>query len=270
MKTEAITRENLSRYISMLSNDEFFDIESGRLSGFGACDEKSGDGMGVLAAEILPDHIRIVKLFTAEKFRKKGVATKLINMVCDLPDELKMPFYIITDRMDADFKFLKEKGFVETESPYKYIYSKLSDMRDITAPDNVKDGLKIVPINQVSEQVLSYYISNAEPDKFLRFPEIPIDFDRFSEGSLVCIKDKSICAMLLIEEPDEAIEISFIHCIDPKALYSILALIKPALLLEYSEETNVRILVCNKNEESVGKGLLNNCVEKEIKILKKG
>ncbi len=270
MKTEVITRENLSRYISMLSNDEIFDNESERLSCFGGYDEKSGEGMGVIAVKILPDYIRIEKVFTVEKFRKTGVATELLSIVSDLPEEVKMPFFIITDQTDIDFAFLKGRGFSETESAYKFIYAKLSDMREITVPDSIKDGLRIVTLSHVPENELLNYVSHAEADNFLQFPEIPIDLSRFSEGSLICLKDNSICAMMLIEESDEAIQITFMHCLDPKALYGIFALIKPALLLEYSGESTVRFLVCNKNSEDVGKGLFDSYTEKGIKLLKKG
>ncbi len=67
MQTERIDRENQSRYLKLLSNDELFANEEGRYSCFGAFDEDSPEALGVLVAQILPAYIRIVKLYTLPK-----------------------------------------------------------------------------------------------------------------------------------------------------------------------------------------------------------
>lgn len=269
MKTELITRENLSRYMSMLTNEEIFANDQQRYSCFGAFDEESEEGLGVIVAGILPDYILIEKLFTAEPHRKKGVASALLDIVTTLPDGVTTPFYIATERPGIDDGFLKKKGFTEEESRYKYLVGRLEDMRDITVSESMKAGLRILPAYNVPEKQLSNFVFRSEFDRFLQFPETVLDMDRFSEGSLVCLQNDKICAVMLIEELQDAVQFTFIHCLDTRSLFGLFSIVKPALRLDYGKDSIIRFLICDgKGEEGVRRAF-GRCHEQPVRVFRK-
>ena len=269
MKTEAITRDNLSRYMHMLTNDEIFANDTQRYSCFGAFDEATGEGLGVIVASVLPEYILIEKLFTDEKNRGKGVASELLSLVTTLPDGVTMPFYFATAHEDINDGVIKNKGFAEIESRYKFQVGKLEDMRDITVSDSMKAGLRIQPAYNVSEKLLSNFVFRSEFDRFLQFPETVLDMDRFSEGSLVCLQNDKICAVMLIEELQDAVQFTFIHCLDTRSLFGLFSIVKPALRLDYGKDSIIRFLICDgKGEEGVRRAF-GRCHEQPVRVFRK-
>ncbi|MCR5249685.1 MAG: GNAT family N-acetyltransferase [Lachnospiraceae bacterium] len=254
MQTERIVRENQSRYLKLLSNDELFANEEGRYSCFGAFDEDSREALGVLVAQILPAYIRIVKLYTLPKHRNRGVASTLLKLATDLPEELSLPFYAVVSGEEADPEFLTKRGFVKTDDRYSYLSGWLEDLEDLPRPQNLPSSARVLPADRVPYESLSDYVLSFGHDELLQFPEMKLDMNRFSDGSLVCTRDKEINAVLLMEELDEYIQISWIHCRDSRSLYQIFSVMKKALKSEYDPEAELRFLLCdNKGEEAIEK-----------------
>ena len=253
MKMEMITQENISKYLKLLSNDEVFGLEDGRFSAFGATEDDTDTACGVLVAHILPEFIRIVKLFTLPEYRRRGIATTLLEKATDLPEELAMPFYVISAG-EQDFAFLEKNGFQATDDRYFFLSGWLEDLEDLPKPSKPILGQKILPADHIPYESLSDYVLKSSHDEILQFPEKELDMARFSDGSLVCTQNNDISAVVLMEEMDEYIQISWIHCKDSRSLYSIFSVMKKALKTEYDPEAELRFLLCNeKGEDAIDK-----------------
>ena len=213
--TESINSENITRYMELLSNAEIFGISEGRLCAFGAFDEKTDNILGVLVTEIFPEYIRIEKLYTVPEYRNKGVAKKLLCIIIEPIVTKKIPIFIYTTD-SIDVSYIQSKGFKKTDDDYCYIEGRLGDLKDFSLPSK--------------------------------------DSNRFSDGSLVCIKDGKIEAVMLTEEQDERIDVTYIHSTDGRYILDLFSVLKRMYMEEYTPQTTIRFLICNnKGREGIEK-----------------
>ncbi|MBR3305769.1 MAG: GNAT family N-acetyltransferase [Lachnospiraceae bacterium] len=250
MRTEIITEDLCAKYLKILSNEEIFALGEGRMSVMGAYDEESGEAAAVMAVQILPRHILIERIFTLPEYRKKGAATALLSYLKDLPEDLALPVYLVTHRTDADTEFLLKRGFSESKSRFFFLAGKLGDM-DI--PENTGD-LSCDPIEKVPYVRLYEYSFKDNPDTFLQLPELVLDMDRFSDGSICCRRGREVCGMMLMEEPDDGIQISFLRYDDEAAAEALFSEASKLLKEEYGPEADLRFLLCGDEEkDTIGK-----------------
>ncbi|MCR4891407.1 MAG: hypothetical protein K5989_04380 [Lachnospiraceae bacterium] len=268
MQTTRITDENLGDFIPLLRNDEIFGINEDRYIGFGAYDEDENRPMAILVVDIFPEYVRIINLYTDPVYRKQGAASALLSIITDNPEGENLPIYIISSNTEINVDFLSSRNFKEVESKYYYLSGNLGDMSKIPLKKDLKEGLVIKPINQVSNRELQKFLSHSPHDDFLEFPEIIVDKRRFSDGSIVCFREGKISALILMREFDDFIQISWIYGTDYKSLYVIFSMVKSILLTDYSEKANIRFLLSNEKGRETIQSILKNHEELPIHIFK--
>ena len=241
--TESINSGNITRYMHLFSNVEIFGINDDRFSAFGAFDEITDKPTGVLVTEIFPEYIRIEKLYTVPEYRNNGVAEKLLNIIRKTVKTSKMPILIYTTE-SFDVSYIQSKGFKKTDDNYCYIEGRLEDLKDIKLPSK-KKSIVFDTIDRVSTKDLDRFVFRNPYDKLIQFPEGLIDTNRFSDGSLVCKKDGKIEAVMLIEEQDDRIDVTYIYGTDSRYILNLFSILKRMLMEEYTPQTLIRFLICN-------------------------
>ena len=271
MITEVVNLGNAEKYDGLFTEDELFGIVDERFSCFGAWDEENDEPMGVLTAQVLPKHIMIRKIFTVPEKRRRGAATALLNVVTDLPDELKMPIYLCARAGEVEEDFMLEKGFKREKSKYLVIEGNIDQMSKICDLKNnseaaMKNQLEIVEADYVDPKLMGDFVKKNGVDDFLQLPEGYVDMDRFSGGSFVCKKKNEIDAVALVEEVGGVTEITYVHGNDPKSVPYIISTLRWALNSEYGRSSKVRFLICNLVDKEEVLKLFADC--EEIKIRK--
>ncbi len=269
MRIEIVEGERTAEYLKLLSNDELFGIQSGRYTCFGAFDEQTMEPMAVLIARILPAFIQLKKLFTLPAYRKKGAASELLKTAADLPARDILPFTVFVNDNKADTLFLKNRGFEEAKLSYHSVICRFRDFHDIRLPEKITPGIRVVPADSVPLSELWDFILSSSPDRLLRFPEPAPDFERFSEASLVCLKNDRIKAAILIEEPDDYIQVTWVYGKDPRSLYFLLAAVKKLADHEFEPDEAIRFLICSETEKALIRRLFRHFEEQPIPVFVK-
>ncbi len=264
MRIELITEENERKYLQLLTGDEIMGMQTGRISCIGAFDEEQYQAMGLIALQILPRHITIHRMLTLPDYRKQGVAMALLERATALPPEEKMTFYVITEDAASDVGFLENRGFTKARSKYYYRTGKLSDLRGTP-----EAGVKVVTAGKVSFPSLADYIAGGKPDSFVQMPEVFPDMQRFSELSLCCLKDTSLCGTVMLEELSGGLQISFFHAENEKILNTMFYATKRFLEAEYGPDTALRFLICNETERAAAEKYLPGGTEQPVMIYKR-
>lgn len=267
MRKEIVDENTIKNYMELLTNWEIFGIYNESVTCFGAFDDKKSRPMGVLIAEVFFHYIWIEKLFTLPLYRKNGVATELLNWATDIPDEHTMPFYIYGTGDFIDEVFLLNKGFTKEFSNYFCMSGTLGDLLDVHPPKNIGSydmrTIKHVDFNKISD-----FVFHSDYDNFLQFPEEELILDRFSDGSIVCLNCGNIEAMVLLEEFDTFVQVTYIRGNDNKALMYCFSMLKRVLLSEYTPKMQLKFLSYDENGKNAIKSLLTNCDEKPISVFK--
>ncbi|MCR4907562.1 MAG: GNAT family N-acetyltransferase [Lachnospiraceae bacterium] len=269
MRIEIVEGERTADYLKLLSNDELFAIQSGRYTCFGAFDESSSEPVAVLIARILPEFIHIVKIFTLPAYRRQGVASDLLKTATDLPPRDILPFYVFTNDDNADTLFLKNRGFEQEDLKYSSLICRFRDFNDIKLPEKINPGIRVVPAQSVPLSELRDFILSSSPDRLLRFPEPEPDFERFSEASLVCLKNDRISAAIILEEPDDHLLVTWVHGNDPKSLYFLLAAVKKLTDHEFEPDETIHFLICKKAEKALINKLFSRFEEHPVHVFQK-
>ena len=243
MLTEIISIANLHRYMNILNPDETIGMNADRFICFGAYDEENGNGMGIACVQILPEQIRIERIYTLPEYRNRGVATALFGMMTDLPKDVDLPFTVVIYEDDPDTAFLTKHGFTELESNFSYIDGTLDQLKDLDVPAKMRKGITLFPADHVDIADLERFISTSPCDNFLQFPEYEVDMDRFSEGSIVCMQDGNIAASIMIEELNDCIQLTWFFGTDAKPIFCAFYMLKQELTLEYEPSTKIRSLI---------------------------
>ena len=95
------------------------------------------------------------------------------------------------------------------------------------------------------------------------------DPNRFSDGSIVCVKNKRVVALILMEEKDDSITIPYMDGDDLTYVYYGFSVLRKRLLEEYTPSEEIRFLICKENEKEVVEELMSHSKEKRIKIYEK-
>ena len=268
MKTEIITEGTLPKYMGLLTNEDFFGIIGGRYTGFGVTDEATDEVLGILSAQVLPKYIHIKNCFVSPDHRGKGVGKSLIKAVTDVPKDIDLPFIFYGTDEEINREFLEAEGFKKTPDTYSYIESKLVNMKALTLP-HIASDISVFPAEQVSGRLIGDFVFSSKKDTFLQFPEGVYDANRFSDGSIVCMKNKQIVALILIEEKDDHILIPYMYGDDLEAVFLGLSVFKKKFLEDYANGEKIRFLICRDNEKEVAAEILSNYSEKKIYIYEK-
>ncbi|MBP5309916.1 MAG: GNAT family N-acetyltransferase [Lachnospiraceae bacterium] len=262
--TERINSENITRYMHLLSNAEIFGISDERLCAFGASDERTDNTLGVLVTEIFPQYIRIEKLYTVSEYRNNGVAEKLLSIIIEPIVTKKMPIFIYTTD-SIDVSYIQSKGFKKTDDDYCYIEGRLGNLKDISLPSK-KDSIVFDTIDKVSVKDLDRFVFRNPHDNLIQFPEGLVDINRFSDGSLVCKKDGKIEAVILTEEQDDRIDVTYIYSTDAKYILNLLSILKKLYMEEYTPQTMIRFLICNNKVREGIEKILAESKERPLNV----
>ena len=263
MITEIITEETVKKYMPLLKNEEIFGIENERFTCFGACDEETGDPIGILTAEVYMEHIRIRRIFTSPKDKKTEKA--LISLVTDLPEDMKLPVYCFGTDEEIDEALLLESGFTEVPSDYSYIEGTPEDIKDLGTPPKVCEvrTLDRAPLTGVQN-----FITETQPDGILGVPDSYLDLNRFSDASLVAVNQHRIVGLLMVEETDDMIEVPYICATGNKVTIFLFYVFKKLLEAEYDAEARLRFVICDELKKVAINALMESGVEKKVRIFR--
>lgn len=258
VQTEIISSEELKRYLGLLYNMEIFGMESGRYTCIGAFDDERDEGIGVLVAELLSDSVHIKRIYVKTEYRRQGIAKKLLQIVTDVPDELKQPIvtYGVEEELDKDF--LGAVGFSETESEFSYLEGSIKDFRMLPSPKK-NDEYSVSTVDLVPENALKNYIHE-------KVPELFAGDEHISDGSLACRKGREISAVILIEETHPHTMIPLIFGRDNMAVMYCFSALREELLAENGPDARIRFLMNKDRGREAVEKIVANTVEKKIHI----
>ena len=247
MKVEIVTENNIWQYMPILNADEFDGITAGRYTCFGAYDEVNELPIGVATAQVFPKQIRIHRIYTVPDHRRQGVASELLRVMTDLPEDVKLHFTIACFDASDDYDFLAHRGFKEMPSDFTYITSDLSNMKDVQVPAKLRVGIDLMPMDRAPVPALESFILSSQHDVILQFPEFELDTERFSDASIVCQLNGQISAAIMLEEFSDAIQVTWFGGTDGRSIYCSFYMLKQALESEFDTSQSIRVLL-HKNK----------------------
>ena len=267
----SISRGNLSEYMHLLSSDEYFGIDEDRLTCFAAVDDSS-DVAGLLIVQIFPEYIRLERLTVFPEYREKNVAAQLLEIIKERPEDARLPIYAFLEDEKELESVLEDSGFEKEDSDYCFVTGNLKDIvetnvRKVLNEPGAKD-IKAFCLDKIPEYLVRKFVLKSAHDELLQFPDKTIDFERFSDGSIVCLKNKEIKAALLMEENEDFTQFTWMHGDDNIAVYICVALAKSELESEYGPEYKIRCLCRKEAEEQAYKGIFTKCEKTNIDVYK--
>lgn len=265
IQTEIISSEELKRYLGLLDNMEILDMENGRYTCMGAFDDETQTGMGVLVAEVLTECIHIKRIYVKPEYRRMGVSKKLLQIITDLPEELKQPVVAYGVNEELDQGFLDAMGFHEIKSEYTYLEGSLGDYQKLPFPDKGSE-YSLLPVDRVSANALKNYMLEIQKKKSIQIPELFAGDEQFSDGSIVCLKGHQIVAVILLDEAPQYIMVPFVFGKDKKAVLYSFAVLREELSGEYGPDARIRFLLNKGRGREAIEKIVANTIEKEILI----
>ncbi len=268
MNIEIISDASLTRYLDFLTNEEVFAIRDGRFTGFGAFDPAQNRAAGALVALVLQEHILIKRFFAAPEYDEEEITQELLDAVCNLPDDLKMPLLVYGTEEELNENLLKKLGFDAEESDYSYMEGTLGHFRRFPlAPERGIYDLR--PLEEVPPRiVLSLAMKKRKNMSDWMRDEFP-DVLWFSEASPICFKEKQIAAALLIEEDDPCITVQMMFGDDNRAIFYCFSALRDVLAGEFAAEERVRFLLYKQEGKEAISELITDAEEKKIRIYKR-
>ena len=262
---EVIDSGILSDYMPYMTNEEIYGCDTGKYVGLGAYDEKNKKVLGLCIVEVLPEFILIHNLMTVSGQDASVVEKSLLDFIKEDP---MLPVHIFVPKDDKDeCKKMKGYGFTEEESDCYYMEGRLSDMKDIPAPDPKTLNMKVTYISQHSEEELLPFIMNSPHDRFLQIPWDGIDNDRFGEG-IVCSTRNKISAVLLCEDSKEKVEIPWFHGISEQTCDACFYVLKNIYSREGDDDTCFRFLCSKSNQKDLPDKYFAKMKKSEICLFK--
>lgn len=263
MVTEIITEETIGKYLKLLKNDEVFGILDSRISGIGAYDDDSELPQGILTAEIHMEYIQIRRIHVLPEYREGDAAHVLLNVVMDLPEELKMPFLFFGTEEETDAELLSEYGFQEVSSDYSWIEGLLANYREIKAPPRIYE---VGTLDQAPLESVQRFVLESDYDSLLQIPDGYLEEDRFSDASLICLHRNTIVGVILLEETDDSIRVPYIHTKDNMALLYALYVLRKLLYSEYASKAKLQFLMRDGIGREAISALISPGEEKKIHV----
>ncbi len=251
MQIEMVTTERLSAYMHLMTPDEFYAITDDRLTCMGVYDEKANTPAGVITLKVLPDHIRIVRLFTEPSYRQKGVASTLLEIATDISGGERPDYYFILSDGEADTDFMARRGFAPEAGKYSFITGRIRDLETFRSADEDKADFSVTSAEEVDADALSRFVFGMEHDNFLQFPEGYVDMDRFSEGSIICQGVGGVKGAMMIEEMEDYIQVTWVGASEERFFGPLFATLYREYIKEYGLDAQIRFLACSPNEKEV-------------------
>ena len=265
MITEIITEESIGTYIKVLKNEEIFGILDGRITGIGARNEETGLPQGVLTAEIHMEYILVRRIYIRPEYSGGETADGLIRIITDLPDDLKAPILLYGTEDTIDKGLLSRYGFTEMQSRYSLIQGELENYKEIRTPMKTYETATLdkAPIDQVQA-----FILGSDYDRFIQIPDGYLDAARFSDGSLVCLDHGRVAGVILMEEPDDGIRITYMHAKNNMVLLHAMYVLKRVLMSEYPPKARLQFLMKDGIGREAISVLMNPGAEKKVSIFR--
>ena len=270
MQTEIITGDDIKRYLGLVDPTEISGMEDGRFTLIGCClDDPAGKAVGILSAEVLGPTINIKRVFVLPEYRRKGVARALLKTVTDLPEEAQLPIIAYGVKEDLNIRFLSAMGFRENEREFTCIEGRLGDFKKLPMPED-DEGYSVLPAEMATEEMIQDFTLKVGMETGAGFSDLLLREDPFSDGSIVCLKDGSIVALIILDEIDRKIEVPLIYGNDPKALLYCFAGLHEELTEEYGPDAKVRFILYKEMGREAIMKIMGNAVEKELYIFEYG
>lgn len=269
MKTEMITGKSIGKYLHILTNEEIFGFNEDRFTLIGAFDENQDQPVGMAAARVMPQYIWLERIFIDPDYRLQGVSKELLRIMTDLPKESRIPFCVYGEESEINENYLMKIGFKDVRNSYSYIEGTLGHLIDIKLPSK-RSNIKIQTVDRIAPERLEKFIFASRKDEFLQFPEGYLDMDRFSDASLVCVKDDKIDAVVMMEELTDCIQVTYVYGKSNHALLFGTAAIKKLMLDEFEPSMKLRFLICDGLGREAVKCIFSECEEVPIKMFKWG
>ena len=256
MRISIISDDNIREYMRLLTNDEIYGITDGRYTSF-AIHENDMETAGIMTVQILPEYIRLERIFILPEYRRRGLASALLEVIKERPEDMRLPIRAFIED-EADVRGLLEaSGFIRQESSYSIIEGRLGDWIDLgprmkkIIPDDVKKKIMIRRLNQISERQLRDFVLRSPHDEILQFPDSMTDPGRFSDISMICTVDNIVKAASLIEEKEDHVQFTWCYGKDKYAVFASMFMVKKELESEeeYGPSLRIRCLCTGKNIE---------------------
>ena len=254
-----ITKNNVDRFIGVLTEDLIDDISTGRYQAIGAL-RYDGDGVAGVGAlvytvdtDLLGDEyiLRIKWIFVREAFRRRGVATTLFgailwknrlleneNVLVEVPVDQK--WYASYYNMLCDWHFDMEEGY----SPQLYLR-----VSDIKPDDNLKKMATFATSlsgAKASDRKAAIDSLSRDDDRLFKLLKRDIPKDYFDEKmSGICMLKGEIIGLLLVHRlQSETVRVEYLGG-DNKACMALLSnmicvakkVCSPNAVLEFTVET---------------------------------
>lgn len=263
LQTEIIQSEDVKKYLGLLNNSEIMGMENDRYTCFGAFDDENDESMGVLVAEILEECLRIERIYVVPEHRRKGVAKTLLNIVTDLPEELKETVVAYGVEEELNREFLTAMNFHEKVNEYTYLEGSLINYQKLPLPAKGSE-YTVLPIEKVAENAMKNFMLKTKRENDSKMSDLFIENNELSDGSVVCMKNNQIAAVIILEETDENIMFPLIYGKDNKAIFYCFSVIREELIEEYGLNASIRFLLNKgKGREALEK-IVYDTVEKNI------
>ena len=144
-----ITPENMAEFVMLLTPEDIFGISDGILTSFAACIGDEEIPASIVSAHIYPEHITVKRLFTLPEYRRRHLATALMDVIKSRPEEAMLPIYVFHIENEEIDAFLKAAGFHEEDSKFCFVSGTFGDLVDLPAPAEVSNDIKIKSIMAV-------------------------------------------------------------------------------------------------------------------------
>lgn len=264
MKVTMITPKDLGDFSGLLEPDEAFGIVDGTLTCFAALTDE-GKAAGILSVEILHDFIRLKRIFVLPKYRRQKYGSNLIEIIKERPEDAMLPINVSLEEDRETGAFLLSAGFTEQPCSYSFVLGLLGNMAKLSA-DKYRTGFKLATIDQLKEGLLASYIQKHPHEELTWFQDGFINMERFSESSIVCLRNKAIEAVVLMEDFEDHTLLSWMHGNDQKALYLALSMVRGVLETEYGKDYRIKCLCAGENAQKAYSRLFSEYEIKRIQM----
>ena len=262
LKTELINEDNLSLYMPYMLNDEIFGCIGDRYTVIGIRDDEQECPVGLCTIEILPEYIRLQRIFINENSEKNQILSLMLETLRSMIAESGLPVYTFAAKSGS---YMKKMGFEEEECAYTYKMAALSDLKDI--PLQKKNDMNILLAENVPKEEFMPYIYHMGADRFIQFPYADFDVDIFT-SSLVCKTQNEVTAFILVDETDKYIGIPKIFFKNIESLDACFFVLKKMLREDYPPDSQLVFINSPRDRKDIPDRYFKNITELPMKVLK--
>ena len=226
---------------------------------------------GMLVASAVEQSMNIEWLYVAEGYRRKGVATELVDTLMAAAAKCGSDhvFGTFSERNDGMAEFMDAFGFHVRHSYGWHDYvMKLSDFQPL--PEEAADEYALESLFHASKKELAEMNAALEKSENIVGVPLPVDPRDYSPVSVCVKKDGAISGLLLVRTDtageDVRIEFPWVffkkECI--KAMPSVYSLVLKTLKALYPENTEIHFETLNPGMDSVIEKLAPQAEFKEL------